>query len=106
MLPTCQRYGIGTLVWSPLGQGLLTGHYLKGKLTDTHGAGTMPQHFNDGRKLDVVEQLVPLAEKAGLPMTHLAMAFGGRRSRAWPTARRSAWDPRMPGTSGVRSGCG
>jgi aryl-alcohol dehydrogenase-like predicted oxidoreductase len=106
VLPTCQRYGIGTLVWSPLGQGLLTGHYLKGKLTDTHGAGTMPQHFNDGRKLDVVEQLVPLAEKAGLPMTHLAMAFGGRRSRAWPTARRSAGDPRMPGTSGVRSGCG
>jgi Aldo/keto reductase family len=35
----------------------------------------MPQHFSDARKLEVVEQLVPLAEKAGLPMTHLAMAF-------------------------------
>ena len=35
----------------------------------------MPQHFSDERKLDVVEQLIPLAEKAGLPMTHLAMAF-------------------------------
>jgi aryl-alcohol dehydrogenase-like predicted oxidoreductase len=35
----------------------------------------MPQHFSDERKLDVVEQLVPLAAKAGLPMTHLAMAF-------------------------------
>jgi aryl-alcohol dehydrogenase-like predicted oxidoreductase len=31
--------------------------------------------FSDERKLDVVEQLVPLAEKAGLPMTDLAMAF-------------------------------
>jgi aryl-alcohol dehydrogenase-like predicted oxidoreductase len=35
----------------------------------------MPQHFSDERKLDVVEALVPLAGKAGLPMTHLAMAF-------------------------------
>jgi len=35
----------------------------------------MPQHFSDERKLDVVEQLIPLAERADLPMTHLAMAF-------------------------------
>ncbi|MEU8054676.1 aldo/keto reductase [Microbispora bryophytorum] len=75
VLPVCQRYGMGTLVWSPLGQGLLTGRYRKGQHTDTHRSGGMPQHFTDQRKLDVVEQLIPLAEKAGLPMTHLAMAF-------------------------------
>jgi len=75
VLPICQRYGMGTLVWSPLGQGLLTGRFRKGQQTDTHRSGGMPQHFNDERKLDVVEQLIPLAEKAGLPMTHLAMAF-------------------------------
>jgi aryl-alcohol dehydrogenase-like predicted oxidoreductase len=33
------------------------------------------RHFADERKLDVVEQLVPLADEAGLPRTHLAMAF-------------------------------
>jgi len=75
VLPICQRYGMGTLVWSPLGQGLLTGRYRKGKQTDAHRSAGRPQHFNDERKLDVVEQLIPLAEKAGLPMTHLAMAF-------------------------------
>jgi aryl-alcohol dehydrogenase-like predicted oxidoreductase len=75
VLPVCQRYGMGALVWSPLGQGLLTGRFRKGQQTDTHRSGGMPQHFADERKLDVVEQLVPLAEKAGLPMTHLAMAF-------------------------------
>jgi aryl-alcohol dehydrogenase-like predicted oxidoreductase len=75
VLPVCQRYGMGTLVWSPLGQGLLTGRYRKGQQTDTHRSGGMPQHFTDQRKLDVVELLIPLAEKAGLPMTHLAMAF-------------------------------
>jgi aryl-alcohol dehydrogenase-like predicted oxidoreductase len=75
VLPICQRYGMGTLVWSPLGQGLLTGRYRKGQPNDTHRSAGMPQHFNDERKLDVVEQLIPLAEEAGLPMTHLAMAF-------------------------------
>jgi aryl-alcohol dehydrogenase-like predicted oxidoreductase len=25
MLPVAQRYGVGTLVWGPLGQGMLTG---------------------------------------------------------------------------------
>jgi aryl-alcohol dehydrogenase-like predicted oxidoreductase len=75
VLPVCQQYGMGTLVWSPLGQGLLTGRYRKGQDADTHRSGTMPQHFTDERKLDVVEQLIPLAEEAGMPMTHLAMAF-------------------------------
>ncbi|MET7672065.1 aldo/keto reductase [Micromonospora luteifusca] len=75
VLPICQRYGMGALVWSPLGQGLLTGRYRKGQQFDSHRSGFTPQHFGDERKLDVVEQLIPLAEQAGLPMTHLAMAF-------------------------------
>ena len=75
VLPVCERYGMGTLVWSPLGQGLLTGRHRKGRPTDTHRSGGMPQHFGDERKLDVVEQLIPLAGEAGLSLTHLAMAF-------------------------------
>ena len=35
----------------------------------------MVRHLNDEHRLDVVEKLVPLAAEAGLPMTHLAMAF-------------------------------
>ena len=31
--------------------------------------------LSDERRLDAVEQIIPLAEEAGLPMTHLAMAF-------------------------------
>jgi aryl-alcohol dehydrogenase-like predicted oxidoreductase len=75
VLPVCQRYGMGALVWSPLGQGLLTGRYRKGQQATSQRAATIPQHFSDERKLDVVEQLVPLARKAGLSLTHLAMAF-------------------------------
>jgi aryl-alcohol dehydrogenase-like predicted oxidoreductase len=75
VLPACQRYGLGVLVWSPLGQGLLTGRHRKGRQATSLRSAGMPGHFGDERKLDVVEQLVPLAGKAGLPLTHLAMAF-------------------------------
>src|ERR1700737_2947268 len=75
VLPICQRYGMGTLVWSPLGQGLLTGRYRKGRQTAPHPTGGRPQPLSAERKLGVVEQLIPLAEKAGLPMTHLSMSF-------------------------------
>jgi aryl-alcohol dehydrogenase (NADP+) len=30
ILPICQKYGMGALVWSPLAQGMLTGRYRKG----------------------------------------------------------------------------
>jgi len=74
VLPIAQRYGLGILVWGPLGQGMLTGRVRKGQQTDLRRAHIF-KHLNDERRIDVVEQLIPLAEKAGLPMTHLAIAF-------------------------------
>ncbi|GHF70884.1 aryl-alcohol dehydrogenase (NADP+) [Amycolatopsis bartoniae] len=74
VLPVAQRYGMGVLVWGPLGQGLLTGRVRKGGPNDLRRAGRV-RHLGDERRLDVVEQLVPLAAEAGLPLTHLAMAF-------------------------------
>jgi aryl-alcohol dehydrogenase-like predicted oxidoreductase len=74
VLPVAQRYGMGVVVWSPLAKGMLTGRIRKGQQTDLHRAAILTS-FSDERRLDVVEQIVPLAEKAGLRMTHLAMAF-------------------------------
>jgi aryl-alcohol dehydrogenase-like predicted oxidoreductase len=74
VLPVAQRYGVGTLVWGPLGQGMLTGRVRKGRQTDVVRAGFM-KVFSDEARLDVVERLILLAEEAGLPLTHLAMAF-------------------------------
>jgi len=74
VLPVAQRYGMGILVWGPLAQGMLTGRARKGRPTDLRRAALM-KAFSDERRLDAVEQLIPLAEKAGLPMTHLALAF-------------------------------
>jgi aryl-alcohol dehydrogenase-like predicted oxidoreductase len=74
VLPTAQRYRLGILVWGPLGQGLLTGRVRKGQPNDLSRARIF-RHLNDEHRLDVVEQLIPIAEDAGMPMTHLAMAF-------------------------------
>lgn len=74
VLPVAQTYGMGTLVWGPFGQGLLTGRVRKGATNDLKRAH-LSRHLTDERRLDVVERLIPLADETGLPMTHLAMAF-------------------------------
>jgi aryl-alcohol dehydrogenase-like predicted oxidoreductase len=74
VLPVAQRYGMGTLVWSPLAKGMLTGRIRRGQDTDLRRESIMT-NFRDEQRLDAVEQLVVLAEEAGLPMTHLAIAF-------------------------------
>jgi aryl-alcohol dehydrogenase-like predicted oxidoreductase len=74
ILPATQRFSMGTLVWGPLGQGLLTGRVRKDQDNNLRRAGLV-RHLNDERRLDTVEKLIPLAAEAGLPMTHLAMAF-------------------------------
>lgn len=74
VLPVAQQYGMGTLVWGPLAQGMLTGRVRRGQHTDVIRA-QFHNVFSNEQRIDVVEQLVALADEAGLPMTHLAMAF-------------------------------
>src|SRR5450432_1044298 len=76
VLPICEKYGIGVMVWSPLAKGMLTGRYRKGQpLPDTVRAKFLPKQMSDERQLDAVEQLIVVAEAAGLSLTHMAMAF-------------------------------
>src|SRR5580698_7442770 len=75
VLPVARRYGMGALVWSPLAKGMLTGRIRRDQpTTDLRRAGRFP-NFRDESRLDAVEKLIPLAAEAGLPITHLAMAF-------------------------------
>jgi aryl-alcohol dehydrogenase-like predicted oxidoreductase len=81
VLPACQRYGMGVIVWSPLNGGWLTGRYRKDAPLPAGGrASRMPARYDPARpavaaKLDVIESLVALAAEAGMPLTHLALAF-------------------------------
>ncbi len=76
MLPTCERYGMGVIVWSPLSKGMLTGRYRKDQpLPDSLRVKVFPKQMNDARSLDAVEALIPLAQDAGLSLTHMALGF-------------------------------
>jgi aryl-alcohol dehydrogenase-like predicted oxidoreductase len=76
VLPLCQQYGMGALVWSPLAMGMLTGRYRRDQQQpDSARVKFFPKQMSDERKLDAVEKLIPIAEQAGLSLTHMAMAF-------------------------------
>jgi aryl-alcohol dehydrogenase-like predicted oxidoreductase len=81
VLPTCQKYGMGVIPWSPLAGGWLTGRYRRGEaMPDTGRAKRVPDRFDyerpeNQRKLDLVEELLKVAADAGVSLTHLAHAF-------------------------------
>ena len=82
VLPTCQRYGMGVIAWSPLNGGWLTGRYRKGTDVDMSKgrASRIPQRFDptlpgNARKLDLIDELDKVAADAGVSLTHLAQAF-------------------------------
>ncbi len=104
MLPTCQRYGMGVLVWSPLSKGMLTGRYRKGQpLPDSLRVKYFPRQMSDERSLDAIEQLIPLAEESGLSLTHMAMAF----VMAHPVVTSAILGPRtMPHLDDLLAGAG
>lgn len=81
LLPVAERYGMGVLPWSPLAGGWLSGAYRKGQDAPTsRRAARMPARYNlddpaNQRKLDAADALAELADKAGLSVVHLALAF-------------------------------
>ncbi|MFC7103250.1 aldo/keto reductase [Nonomuraea rubra] len=82
VLPTAQRLGMGVLTYSPLGWGFLTGRYRKGQQVDlSQGrAARAPERFDpaipvNAAKLEIVEELVKLADELGCTLPALAVAF-------------------------------
>jgi len=64
------------MVWSPLAKGMLTGRYRKGQpLPDSLRVRAFGKQMSDETRLDAIEQLIRVAEQAGLSLTHMAMAF-------------------------------
>jgi aryl-alcohol dehydrogenase-like predicted oxidoreductase len=81
VLPTCQRYGMGVIPWSPLAGGWLSGRYRKdAELPESHRAQRIPGRYDmslpgNQRKLDAVDALAQLAEEAGLTLIEMSLAF-------------------------------
>jgi aryl-alcohol dehydrogenase-like predicted oxidoreductase len=80
VLPTCERYRMGVLTWSPLAGGWLSGRWRKDAQPESMRADRIPQRYDlslpaNQRKLEAAEALAQLAEENGLPLIHLAIAF-------------------------------
>jgi len=82
LLPVAERWGMGVMTWSPLAFGFLTGRYRRdsGAPAAEGRAALRPAWFDPAdattaRKLDVVEQLVPIADELGVSLPELAVAF-------------------------------
>ena len=81
LLPVAERYGLGVQPWSPPAGGWLTGRYRKGQdVPQSRRAERMPARYDlstpeNRRKLDAADALAELADKSGLSLIHLALAF-------------------------------
>jgi aryl-alcohol dehydrogenase-like predicted oxidoreductase len=81
VLPTCQRYGMGVIPWSPLAGGWLSGRYRLGAdAPASTRAQRLPARYDlsrpgNQRKLEAAEALAQLADEAGVTLIELALAF-------------------------------
>jgi aryl-alcohol dehydrogenase-like predicted oxidoreductase len=77
----CARNGISQIVWSPLAQGALTGKYKpgqtppKGSRATSREMGWAMDRFRDDDVLEAVQRLRPIADRVGITMPQLALAW-------------------------------
>jgi len=111
VFPLCAREGIGNIVWSPLGQGVLTGKYRPGHPppADSRAAsetmGGFLQRRLDDRVLAGVQRLRPIASELDLTLSQLALAWVLRRSEVTAAivgASRPEQVTENAGASGVK----
>jgi len=80
ILPTTRRYGMGTLTYSPLSGGWLSGKWRKDAAAAPTSSARPSARFDmsspaNQRKLDVVEDLARLAEANDITLIEMAIAF-------------------------------
>ena len=78
-LPVFQNVGLGTTIWSPLAAGFLTGKYIdgipEGSRLDIKGFDWLKERWLQEEKIKKLKKLVALAEKLGVSMASLAIAW-------------------------------
>ncbi len=84
VLPVCAEYGLGSVVWSPLAMGILTGKYTDAAKPPAgtraaSASGEMMEDYFTQPVLDAVARLAPLAREANATPAQLALAWCLRR---------------------------
>lgn len=87
VLPACDRMGLGTMIYSPLGGGLLTGKYTRGEPPPEGSRlarlvpGSTPQRMfrHDDGAFDIAEEVCAVAAELGATPDAVALAWCLRR---------------------------
>jgi aryl-alcohol dehydrogenase-like predicted oxidoreductase len=81
VIPLCSANGISQIVWSPLGQGVLTGKYRpdaappQGTRATSEEMGGFMDRLLQRQVLEAVQRLKPLAASASLSLAQFALAW-------------------------------
>ena len=75
LLPMAAAFSLGTVSWSPLGGGLLTGKYRKGETGRAQGLGVVIHGESDARKTATVDTVLAIAEETGASAGQVAIAW-------------------------------
>jgi len=80
IMPTCHKFGLGMVVWSPLAMGLLTGKYNDGIPKGSRGdtSDWLEREMTENN-LEKIRKLTALAEDLDITMSQLALAWVLRR---------------------------
>jgi L-glyceraldehyde 3-phosphate reductase len=87
LLDVLGREGVGAIVFSPLGQGMLTGRYLDGIPEDSRAAreGSLSKSMLNDENLARVRALNEIAQRRGQTLAQLALAWTLRDPRVTST---------------------
>ncbi|MCB0132762.1 MAG: aldo/keto reductase, partial [Caldilineaceae bacterium] len=81
LLPMARTYGIGTIPWSPIGGGLLSGSYTRdnqspdGKRYSSDGLNAIQARRKNDDIWDVIDGLSTMAADKGITLAQLALAW-------------------------------
>jgi L-glyceraldehyde 3-phosphate reductase len=87
LLDVLGREGVGTIVFSPLGQGMLTDRYLDGIPEDSRAAreGSLSKSMLSDENLERIRELNEIAQSRGQSLAQLALAWTLRDPRVTST---------------------
>lgn len=75
------REQVGLLAYSPLAFGVLSGKYLNGQMPENSRINLFPNYsrYSNPQALNLTEKYKELAERNGISLTHLSLAFVNQR---------------------------
>ncbi len=79
LLPMAQAFGLGTVGWSPLAGGLLTGKYRRGETGRATNFQRLIHSEDEPRKVATLDAVLGIADQRGVTAAQVAVAWVGSR---------------------------